>query len=141
MFNSIKVFSTAIIWRKIFADFGAVITDDELTADINIYLLNLEDEIKITKLKRIVFNYINKYQNDIINSVFGKFVVLPTLQLQIIITLFKTDGADIEELKMLLGYAPGAVAHAVDTAIYQLRKKYGRDFITNNSGKYVIRKI
>ena len=36
---------------------------------------------------------------------------------------------------------PNMTTHAVDTAIYQLRKNYGKDFIQNKNGVYIIGKL
>ena len=57
---------------------------------------------------------------------------------QILVCLYKTGGMTALQLKDALGYAPNASTHAVDTAIYQLRRMYGREFIQNNNGVYCI---
>ena len=45
---------------------------------------------------------------------------------------------DDTELKRLIGLSPDITTHTVENAIYQLRKKYGRDIILNINGKYKI---
>ena len=43
-----------------------------------------------------------------------------------------------EELKNALGYMPNVATHTIDTAIYNMRKLYGRDFIKRENGVYKI---
>ena len=47
----------------------------------------------------------------------------------------------VDQLKCALGYSPDASTHTVDTAIYQLRRAYGRDFILNTDGVYSLGKL
>lgn len=71
-------------------------------------------------------------------KLFGKTVVLPYQQMQIIMLLFKTGGMSAGELKNVLGYSSDTTTHTIDTAIYNLRRVYGRDFIKNENGKYLL---
>ena len=75
---------------------------------------------------------------DVLNSVFGRPVSLSPIQKQIIVRLKKSGGMNADELKLTLGYAHDATTHTVDTAIYGLRKLFGRDFIKNENGKFKI---
>jgi hypothetical protein len=58
--------------------------------------------------------------------------------MNIVVLLFKTGGMSVNDLKNVLGYSPDIATHTIDTAIYQLRKTYGRNFIKNENGKYLI---
>ena len=44
----------------------------------------------------------------------------------------------MRELKENIGFLPDITTHTVENAVYQLRKKYGHDFILNENGKYKI---
>lgn len=141
MLNGIRIYTADNIWRKIFIDFGVCTTDDKLTADINIDLISLNPKISVLELKSVILNFIDKNQSEILKIVFGKVVILSKLQKQIIIFLFKTGGLVLLDLNMILGYATDSSTNAASTAIYELRKKYGRDFIKNNNGKYFLGKL
>ena len=86
--------------------------------------------------KSVIFASLDN--RDIIKNVFGQYVVLPALQHKIIVLLYKNPDISINELKELLGVLPNVTTHTVENAIYQLRKKYGHDFIINTKGKYNI---
>ena len=58
------------------------------------------------------------------------------MQSQIVVWLRRRGAMTGDELKQAMGYAPDAATHTIDTAIYQLRKTYGRDFIINTNGVY-----
>ena len=74
---------------------------------------------------------------NIVRRVFGRDVRIPPHQARIISALYKSpDGIDANGLKVALGYSADAATHATTTAIYQLRRKYGRDFIINSDGVY-----
>ena len=110
-----------------------------LQVDINFDDLEISDILTPMELKTIL---VNASDNSVILSqIFGKNVVLPHIQGQILACLYKTGGMTINQIKDALGYAPDASTHTVDTAIYQLRRTYGRDFIINNSGVYSIGKL
>ena len=74
-------------------------------------------------------------------KIFGTSVILPRMQGQIVTLLYKTGGMRAPEIRSALGYSPNAATHTVDTAIYQLRRAYGRDFIINDNGVYRLGKL
>lgn len=43
---------------------------------------------------------------------------------------------NVEELKKLMGYAADADTHTIETLVYNIRKKMGRDFIKLSNGEY-----
>jgi len=141
MLTGIRIFTSDNVWCQIFADLGAQCVNDAVVSDVNFDVLNINSAISVFQLKSKILNNIENTNRDIIYKVFNKNVVLCGLQTQIIIILFKTGGVSISDLKILLGYASDSSTHSVDTAIYQLRKKYGREFIKNNNGKYFIGKL
>ena len=77
----------------------------------------------------------------ILNQIFGTPTSLPYIQGKLVIALYKSGGMSAADLKYALGYAADTSTHAVDTAIYQLRRKFGRDFITINNGVYKLGRI
>ena len=91
------------------------------------------------QLKTLILNAADA--DNILRRVFNSDVHLPRIQSQIVVCLYKTDGMTTTELKDALGYAPDVTTHVVETAIYQLRKAYGREFIKNTNGVYRLGKL
>jgi len=138
MLHGIRIHTKDNMWCKILTDFGAAVTDDSNIADIDLDSLNIPEQVTPLELKSIILNSIDNKQNEILKKVFKKTVKLPRLQMYIVVLLFKTGGMSITDLKNVLGYSPDIATHTIDTAIYQLRKVYGHDFIKNENGKYFI---
>ena len=134
MFKGIKIYTSDKYWNHIFTDLGADIVDSKNTADVVFDDVNIDAPVSIPDLQNIIFNRCNN--TDIIHKVFGKDVTLSALQHRIIVLLYKNPDIPMRELKGALGLAPDVATHAVETAIYQLRKIYGRDFIQNIDGGY-----
>ena len=76
-----------------------------------------------------------------IHRIFGRAVSLSRPQAKIVVALYKSGGMTSDELKVALGYAHDTATHAVDTAIYQLRKTFGHDFIINSKGVYSLGRV
>ena len=136
MAENIKIYATDKYWRHIFDDLGISVVDSKTTADVVFDEKNVPVPVSIPNLKSVIFDCVDN--QDIIKKIFGKYIILPTLQRKIIINLYKNPNVSINELKELLGFLPDVTTHTVENAIYQLRKKYGRDFIINAKGKYKI---
>lgn len=139
MLTGIRVYSSDIIWRHILADFNAIVLDAPDTAEVNMDDINVDTPISTSELKALIINA--QDNTKILKNVFGKIVYLPQLQSRIVVWLYKTGGLSLDNLKKVLGYMPNTATHAVDTAIYQLRKNYGKDFIQNKNGVYIIGKL
>lgn len=136
MASNIKIYATDEYWRHIFTDLGAVVVDSKNIADVVFDNMDVNLPISVSHLKSVIFASLDN--RDIIKNVFGQYVVLPALQHKIIVLLYKNPDISINELKKLLGVLPNVTTHTVENAIYQLRKKYGHDFIINTKGKYNI---
>ena len=136
MASNIKIYATDEYWRHIFTDLGAVVVDSKNIADVVFDNKDVNLPISVSQLKSVIFASLDN--RDIIKNVFGQYVVLPALQHKIIVLLYKNPDISINELKELLGVLPNVTTHTVENAIYQLRKKYGHDFIINAKGKYKI---
>ena len=136
MAGNIKIYATDEYWRHIFTDLGATVVDAKNITDVVFDDLGIDTPVSVSQLKSIIFNSLDN--QEIIKSIFGKYIILPTLQHKIIITLYNNPDISINELKELLGVLPDVTTHTVENAIYQLRKKYGHDFIINTMGKYRI---
>ena len=139
MLKGVRIYTSDIVWRQILGDFGATVLDAPNATDINFDNLNVCTPLNSMELKSIILS-----ANDdsvILQKIFGTDVLLPMLQTQIIVTLYKSGGMTGNELRRALGYAPDATTHAVDTAIYQLRRTYGRGIIVNTNGVYRIGKL
>ena len=136
MLENVKIFTTDKYWKQIFADLGAAVVDTKTAADVVFDDISIDAPISVIDLQNIICDCVNN--TDIINHVFGKYVVLPSLQHKIIVLLYKNPNMTMSELKNALGVLPDIATHAVENAVYQLRKIYGRDIIQNIDGKYKI---
>lgn len=139
MLTGIRIYSSDVVWRNILADLNAVVLDAPDTAEVNLDDISLEIPISALDLKAVILSALDN--TKILQDIFGKAVYLPQLQAQIVVWLYKTGGLSLNALKKVLGYMPNMTTHAVDTAIYQLRKNYGKDFIQNKNGVYIIGKL
>lgn len=139
MLNGVRIYASDTIWRQILTDFGATVLDAPNSTAINFDDLNVSGPLTPLELKSLILN-----ANDdaaVLRAVFGADMFLPRIQAQIIVALHKSGGMTGNELKNALGYAPDVATHTIDTAIYQLRRTYGRGFIINTNGVYRIGKL
>ena len=136
MLSNVKIYTSDLYWNRILTDLGAVVVDNPNIADVVFDDIDINTPISVVDLQKIIFDCMNNL--DIIRDIFGVDVILPSLQHKIVVLLYKNPDITMNELKNALGLMPGVTTHAVETAVYQLRKKYGRDFIQNINGKYKI---
>lgn len=139
MLNGVRIFTKDKIWRQILADFGATVTDAPAVTDIDFDELAISDVITPLQLKSAILSATDN--GHILSGIFGGHVSLPRLQSGIIVLLHKTGGMRYAELRSALGLMPNITSHAIDTAIYQLRQKFGREFILNTDGVYKLGKL
>lgn len=139
MLHGIRIFSSDAVWSRILSELGAVVVDSPESADVNLDEMNLAMPVAVPELKVLIMN---AAQNDgIIRRVCGDGAVLPRGLGRVVTMLYKSGGMSAAELKTSLGYSPDAATHAIEAAIYQLRKMYGRDFIKNKNGMYYLGKL
>ena len=136
MLSGIRIFTSDTVWRSVLADFNATLVDDAFGADVDFDSLDVALPASPLELKTAIINAMDN--SKILTKILGKNAVVSPIQAQIIARLYKSGGLTADELKVALGYAPDAATHTVNTAIYELRKKYGHDFIKNNNGKFSI---
>lgn len=136
MLNKIRIFTSDSVWRQILTDFNAELVDDAMSADVDFDSVILNMPVSPLDLKTAVIQA--QDDTEILNSIFGRHVDLTPVQRTIVTRLKKSGGMTTDELKKTLGYAQDATTHAVDTAIYGLRKLFGRDFIINENGMFKI---
>lgn len=139
MLSGIRVYSSDSVWQKILSDFNATVLSAPDLADVNIDELNLTLPTTAFELKTAILAAMDN--TKVLQKIFGRTIYLPQLQAQIIVWLDKTGGMSLPNLKNALGFLPNMTTHAVDTAIYQLRKTYGHDFIINKDGVYRLGKV
>lgn len=140
MLDGIRIFSSDPVWRHILSELGATVSDVYDATYLDFDSLNINLPATPLTIKTAVQNAIDN-NIQVLQDIFGKRVNLPHIQAQIVMLLYKSGGASAAELRKALGYSPNATTHAVDTAIYQLRKTFGRDFIINNGGVYKLGKL
>ena len=136
MLESVKIYSSDVVWQHIFADLGAIVADSPNAADVNFDESDICCPISVNALKESVYGLLEN--RNVLVAVFGKYVILPNLQHKIIVSLYKNPNISMRKLKDLLGLSPDITSHVVENAVYQLRKKYGYDFIQYSKGKYKI---
>ena len=137
MLDGVRIFSSDAIWRQILTDLGATVVDGPDGTGIDFDSLGLDMPTSVPALRAAI----QRAADDdirIIRDIFGRNVHLPMIQARIVILLYKSGGMSGADLRAALGYAPDATTHSVDTAIYQLRRTFGRNFIQNDNGVYRI---
>lgn len=136
MIENIRIYTADKYWNQIFTDLGAVIVDSPSIADVVFDDIDIDMPVSIIDLQNIILNCVNN--TDIVHDIFGTDVTLSNLQRKLVVMLYKNPDITMRDLKTVLGVMPNITTHAVETAVYQLRKKYGHNFILNNHGKYRI---
>lgn len=135
MLNGIKIYSSQLIWRHIFNELGATVTDSPNVLGVNFDEIMPDSPLTVTELKSLILNYADN--TNILSALFHDNVPqLSNVQKNIIVSLWRTGGMSGAELKHALGFMPGVATHPIDTAIYTLRKLCGRDFIILENGVY-----
>ena len=136
MLTGIRIFTADPYWRQVVSDLNAVVVDDAHLADVDLDSLELNTPVVPMELKSAIISALD--DSKVLLSVFGRTVSLSPIQRRIVVCLGKSGGMTAEELKLALGYARDTTTHTVDTAIYGLRKLFGRDFIVNENGIFKI---
>lgn len=136
MLTGLRIFTSDPYWRAIVADLNAVVVDDVNYADVDLDSLDLHMPVAPLELKSTIISALD--DTKVLVSVFGHPVDLSPIQRNIVVRLKKSGGMTADELKVALGYARDTTTHTVDTAIYGLRKLFGRDFIINENGIFKI---
>lgn len=136
MLSGIRIFSDDKHWANILRDFNATLVQNPSTADVNIADLDLKLPVSPIELKSAIIAASDN--TKILSAVFGHPVHLSDIQTQIIVRLYKNGAMSSRDLKIAMGYAPDANTHAVETAIYSLRKLFGHDFIKNDNGVFCL---
>lgn len=139
MLSGIRIFSKDKIWRHILSELNAVVLDAPTVTDIDFSDMDIVDTISPLELKARILSISDN--SRILSVVFGAPTSLPYVQGKLVVALYKSGGMSSTELKRVLGYASDTATHAVDTAIYQLRRKFGRDFIVTCNGVYKLGRI
>ena len=139
MLSGFRIYSSDIVWRQILADLNATVLYAPIVTELNLDTLVFSQPISCMELKELLISAQDKHA--ILNQVFGRHVSLSNIQAQLVSVLFQSGGMRLADLKDALGYAPNTSTHAIDMAIYQLRKTFGHDFIVNNKGVYRLGRI
>lgn len=139
MLKGVCIYASDTLWRQILGDFQATVLDAPTASDINFDMLNVPPKISPIELKALILNAVDN--SGIIKNIIGPDITLPRMQRRIIAMLYKTGGMNAAEIRGALGYSPNAATHTVDTAIYQLRRAFGHDFIINDNGVYRLGKL
>jgi len=139
MLNGVRIFTSDEIWHHILGELGAVIVDAPDAADLNMDSLKIKTPVGPLELKTIILNALDN--SDFIRRIVGENAKLSRMQTQIIVWLHRRGAMNMAQLKQAMGYAPDVATHTIDTAIYQLRREFGRDFIINKNGVYSLGRV
>lgn len=139
MLSGIRVFSSDSVWRQILTDLNATVLDVPNPTDLNLDEIDICTPLSPIELKAVLLVACDN--SRLLNEFFGEAVSLPYIQGKVVVALYKSGGMTASELKSALGYAADTATHTVDTAIYQLRRRFGRDFIVNHNGVYKFGRI
>ena len=135
MLNGIRIYSSNPTWRHILTEFGATVTDAPNVLDVNFDDLEPATPISPTELKSLILNCADN--TKILQSIFkGNVPQLSDIQENVIVSLWRGGAMSGNELKNALGFMPDVATHTIDTAIYNIRKLCGRDFIILENGVY-----
>lgn len=137
MLDGIKIYSSDEVWRQILSELGATVSETPNTTYLDFDSIDITTPATAITIKSAIQNAIDG-NIQLLHRIFGQNVQLPYIQAQIVLLLYKSGGMSANDLRSALGYSPNATTHAVDTAIYQLRKNFGRNFIINTNGVYKI---
>lgn len=134
MLSGVRIFSDDKCWNQILSDFNATLVPNPAVADVKLSDLKLKLPVSPMDLKTAIIAALDN--TKILNAVFGRPVQLSYTQTQIVVWLYKNGAMTSDDLKVAMGYAPNANTHAVETAIYGLRKLFGHEFIKNDNGVF-----
>ena len=134
MLDGYKIFSSDPVWRQILGDMGAIVVDDAAAADVNFDTIAPAHVVSLIEIKAAILAVTDT--DNIVRRVCGADVSLPPSLGRVVVALYKTGGCRAEDLRDFLGYSRDADTHAIEGAIYQLRRQFGRDFIQNTGGVY-----
>lgn len=134
MFNGITFWTDDKVWRGILTDLGAQFSPRE-SADV---IFSPNKKFSPTELNAEILRLSDSRESEILKIICKNTILCSGAQKKIIMALYHAgkDGIDSVGLQQKLGYAAGASTNAVGTAIYQLRKTFGKDFIKSDGGKY-----
>lgn len=136
MLTGLRIYTSDQIWRQILTDLNATVVDAPSATDLNMDDMDIPQPVNMLQLRSLLLSAADN--SGILARIFGTPVSLPRLQTQIVVALYKSGGMTSPQLKNALGYAADTSTHTVDTAIYNLRRAYGRDFIINKNGIYTL---
>lgn len=139
MLAGIRIYTSDSVWRQIFTDLNAVVLDSPFMSDLDFDNIAPDHILTSIELKTLILSAVDN--TELLRSILGADVSLPRIQAQIIVLLYKNSGLTLAQLKQALGYSSDIATHSIDTAIYQLRKKYGREIIENDGGVYKLGKL
>ena len=119
-------------------DLGAEFVERQL-ADV---IFSSNKKLSPIELKAEILQQIDARENKIIEKLCGGGQLTGS-QRKIIIALHRGGnlGVSADQLQQQLGYSSGATTNTANTAIYQLRKIFGKDFITNKNGRFQLGKL
>ncbi|MCL1902537.1 MAG: hypothetical protein FWG18_02840 [Alphaproteobacteria bacterium] len=149
--NEIRFFSDCPVWHGIMTDLGAVPVP-KASADVEIK--QGKAPLAPMELKAKILADIDAREKKVLDSVFGHDANsgprgrgtqavggLAPAQKKIVIMLQRAGAAGLgsEELRTAFGYAHTTTTHTIETAVSNLRARFGSDFIKFENGRYIVR--
>jgi hypothetical protein len=133
MLAGITFYTDNTVWAGILSDLGATAASRDIA---DIVFISPDTRISSIELKSRLLEQIDRERTVATTG----YKNLSDNQTKIINLLVRAGkhGITADSLKIALGYATDANSHALDTAIYNLRKTFGAEFIKTTGGKYFI---
>lgn len=128
------------VWRGILSDLGATFGGAE-TADLIFVPEKYSGKLSPSELKSRMTADIDESRARAVRAACGRDAAVSPAQAKIVALLHRAggNGMSVDALRAAHGYSSGTTTHALDTAVYNLRKTFGADFIRTENGKYFIR--
>ena len=140
MTDAIKFWTKDKIWAGILTDMGFVAADAPQDADF--VWAPPHGPLTAIDLRGEILRQIDAARIADLCRIFGdRADTVGGVQEKIALFLHRRGGLTIRQMNEFLGYSADTKTHTVDTAIYQLRRAFGPDFILCNNGVYTLGKL
>ncbi|MCL2737745.1 MAG: hypothetical protein FWE17_02700 [Alphaproteobacteria bacterium] len=137
MLSGITFYTEDKIWAQILTDLGAA-SASRTVADLIFNPVDFSEPMSGLELKSKIVAQIDEARKRAVRRACKADANVSMANAKIITLLERAGAAGVSaaDLRISCGYAPDANSHAIDTAIYALRKQFGTDFIKTENGRY-----
>ena len=138
--NTVQFWTDDKIWAGILTDMGYAVADATHGADF--IWMPPSGPLTPMELRGEVLGQIDAARIADMRAIFGERAnTVGGVQEKIALMLYRRGGLTIRQINEFLGYSAETKTHTADTAIYQLRRTFGNQFIMCNNGIYSLGKL